>query len=502
MTGLWIAAVAMTAVALAAVVVPLLRGRERAAAVRRDYDLTVYKDQLAEIERDVERGLFDAAEAEAARIEIQRRILAAAGPEADDRAAPAPPGRTVAAILGVALPAAAFGVYLALGSPDAPNFPIAERTTTPAARTADHEGGLDRAEVMKLAARLRERLESEGGDAQGWVLLARTYLSANEFPGAVAAYRRALKLSGNRMDIATDYAEALVMAEGGRVPDEAQALFGNIIEAEPLNPRARYYAGLGLAQRDDLRGALQAWTDLKALAPPGAQWLETVDQQIARAAQDLGVAPWSVKPTAEAMELAQQVPRPAPEPPAQAAAPGATPRPGAPGPTAEDMAAAAEISAADRQRMIRGMVQRLADRLKDEPDDLEGWRRLARSYEVLGETGKAASARARAEALAAGSAPPRAVPPRAVPPSAAPPPAAAPPGPSAADVDAASRMSAAGRDEMIRGMVQRLADRLKDEPDDEAGWRRLARAYQVLGEAEKAKEALNRADALAAGKGR
>ncbi|MFQ5567889.1 MAG: c-type cytochrome biogenesis protein CcmI [Paracoccaceae bacterium] len=415
MIGLWVAAALMTALALAAVVVPLLRARERTPAARRDYDLTVYKDQLAEIERDVERGLLDAAEAEAARIEIQRRILAAAGPAAD-RATAAPPRRTVAAVLGVALPAAAFGAYLALGSPDAPNFPIAERETAPAARTAGQEGGLDRAEVMKLAARLRKRLESGGGDAQGWVLLGRTYLSVSEFPGAVAAFRRAFELSGRQADIAGDYAEALVMAAGGRVPDEAQALFRNIIAAEPLNPQARYYAGLGLAQRGDLRGALQAWTDLKALAPPGAQWLETVDQQIARAAQDLGVAPWSVKPTAEAMELAERVPRPAPEPPAQAAAPGAAPRAGAPGPTAEDMAAAAEMAAGDRQRMIRGMVQRLADRLKDEPDDLDGWRRLARSYEVLGETEKAAEARARAEALAAKRPPPSAAPPRAAPP--------------------------------------------------------------------------------------
>ncbi|HUI18774.1 MAG TPA: tetratricopeptide repeat protein, partial [Alphaproteobacteria bacterium] len=145
-----------------------------------------------------------------------------------------------------------------------------------------------------------------------------------------------------------------------------------------------------------------------------------------------------------------------------------------------------------RQEMIRGMVERLAERLKQQPDDLAGWQRLARAYGVLGETEKAADAQAHVDKLEAATKAPSAQAPPAA--AAA---AGAAPGPSAADMAAAQSMSDAQRQEMIRGMVERLADRLKQRPDDLAGWQRLARAYGVLGERDKATDALARAATLA-----
>ena len=178
--------------------------------------------------------------------------------------------------------------------------------------------------------------------------------------------------------------------------------------------------------------------------------------------------------------------------PSQASPAAAPPAAAAAGPSAAEVAAAANMSDAQRQEMIRGMVERLADRLKQTPDDLAGWQRLARAYSVLGETEKAADAQAHVAKLeAAGKAAPSQTPPAAAPP------AAAAAGPSAADMAAAENMSDAQRQEMIRGMVERLAERLKQQPDDLAGWQRLARAYGVLGEPDKATDALARTAALA-----
>ncbi|MEE8223045.1 MAG: c-type cytochrome biogenesis protein CcmI, partial [Alphaproteobacteria bacterium] len=343
-------------------------------------------------------------EAEAARVEIQRRILAASDAEKKpDADATLPRGRTFAAVLAAVIPAAAFGIYFVLGSPEMPGQPFAGRNI--ASEITAREGRLDRSEVMQLVTRLLKRLEAEPDNVDGWVLLGRTYLTISNFEGALAAYRKAMEVGNRHPEIVTDYAEALVLSEKGQVGPEAQGLFEDIAEADPYNPRARFYLGLGLAKRGNLKAALQAWVDLRAVSPPGSSWLEMVDQQIAGAAKDLKVPPWSVKPSAKALALAKAMPvSAAPALPSAAARPSTLATPSAPstqtpGPTAEDVKAASGMSAADRQTMIRTMVQRLADRLKENPDDLSGWQRLARAYEVLGETEKAKDARARVEAL-------------------------------------------------------------------------------------------------------
>ncbi len=403
MTGLWIVLALMTAVVLVVLLAPLIRGVGKQGPARSEYDLAVFKDQLAELDRDRERGLLDDGEAEAARIEIQRRILAAAGPGADETEAPAPLKWPTVTAIGAAVTTAAFGFYFILGSPNIPNQPFAERNI--ASEIAAREGRLNRDEVLGLTAKLEQRLKENPGDLNSWVLLGRTYLTINETDKAVAALRQAMEVSNRRPDVVSSYAEALVLAEQGHVPPEARQLFSEILGTDSLNPRARYYLGLELAQRGKVKEALQAWVDLRSLSPEGAPWLGAVDQQIASAAKELGLAPWAVKPSAKALALTRGLkPGPAPSPSAGAPSAG-SPAAGAPpslprGPSAADVESASQMSAADRNQMIRTMVQRLADRLKENPDDRAGWQRLARAYMVLGETEKAKDARARAEALA------------------------------------------------------------------------------------------------------
>ncbi len=374
MMAFWLAAVLMTAVTVLVLGVPLLRSRSGRKDQRADYDITVYRDQLAEIDRDFERRLLGEAEADAAKIEIQRRMLKAAdaAPTGNEITAPSR-NPAVAWALAVCVAAGAFGMYAYKGSPDMPNQPYAKRDI--AAEIAARKGQLERQEVLQLVSRLTENLKQRPDDLRGWMLLGRTYMTINAFDGALQAFRRASELLGGRPDITTEYGEAMVLAEEGIVSAQARKLFSDTLATYPFNPRARYYLGLAKAQAGDLKGALQDWIDLGVLSPPDAAWRETLNQQIASAAGNLGIDPATIKPSPQALALSR-------------------------GPSPEDVQAAKQMSEGDRQKMIRSMVQRLADRLAENPDDPAGWQRLANAYEVLGEAEKAKDARAQAEALA------------------------------------------------------------------------------------------------------
>ncbi len=411
MTLFWAIAALMTVAALAMVIIPLLRQPKQSAPSRAEFDLTVYKDQLAEISRDRERGLLGDAEADAATVEIKRRMLKAAD-SVDEGGDDAHTGhrslsRAVAACLAAVTPVIAFGFYIVLGSPNQPNLPHAQRDIS--AEIEARQGRLEKAEVLQLAAKLVETLKKKPDDIKGWLLLGRTYLTISEFDDALEAFRRATELSDRRPDIVASYAEAMVVAEDGRITARAKKLFTDILATDPFDPKARYYLGLEQAQTGNISGALQTWTDLIQLSPADAPWLETINQKIAVAAKELGIDPDTVKPSARAVALAltrglgapksSSLPMtsmpPATSPGASSPAPGATPR----GPSAPDVETAGQMSATDRDKMVRSMVNRLAERLKENPDDLAGWQRLAKAYAVLGEKEKAEAVKKKIEAL-------------------------------------------------------------------------------------------------------
>ncbi|MFB3134924.1 MAG: c-type cytochrome biogenesis protein CcmI [Rhodospirillales bacterium] len=401
MIGLWITIAVLTAVALGLLLVPLARRGRAPAPTRAAYDITVYRDQLAEVDRDLERGLFGDDQAHAARIEIQRRMLAA-GPEdgsggTEEPARPRPRGSVaVIAAIAVAVPAGAVGLYLYLGSPGAPGQPFAERGT--ATGKADAGAG-DRGGLRAVVGRLAERLLRNPDDLKGWLLLGRSYMTLEHYDDAANAFRRAMGLSDNRADIAAGYAEAVALGDGGPITPEVRQIFEGVFAAEPGNTKARYYLGLAKAQQGDVRGALQDWVDLRVLSPPDAPWHPVLEQQIERAARALDIDPATVEPSPGAVALAGA------RPPFRGTAPGAPPATSPAGPSRADREAATRMSDEERAAMIRSMVKRLADRLEENPGDREGWFRLARAYEVLGEMEKAGEARARAEALKGKGAP-------------------------------------------------------------------------------------------------
>ena len=452
---LWVVLVLMVAAALAVVMFPQLRKRRRAAASRRDYDVAVYADQLREIKTDVERGVLSADEETQARLEIERRVLDA---DASRTIMGKQTGSPIFSAIGASLvlafiPGFALGLYLWRGSPELPGQSAEMSPAAAAAPAQVPEVGVS---VEELAARLREQPDN----LDGWLLLGRSYITLGRHSEAVRAYRQAVGLAPGDASVQSRLGESMVMATEGFVTPAAREIFEAALGIEPRDLAALYYLALAAAQAGRLQEAFDGWRTLAREAPADAPWLGDVRERLVGLAGELGL---------DADEALAGVPAgPAPA------------RTAARGPSQEDIAAAAEMTPEDRQAMIRSMVERLAARLEANPNDAEGWLRLAQSYEVLGERDKAVEARARAQTASAAQ-------------------PAAPRGPSQEDIAAAAEMAPEDRQAMIRGMVERLAARLEADPSDGEGWLQLARSYEVLGEPEKAAEARARGQAAASG---
>ena len=475
---LWVIFAGMLAVALGFLLLPLLRARA-AAQSRAAYDLEVYRDQLAEVGRERERDIIGAGEAAQAQIEIERRMLRA-GEELQQADKAAPSGHRLAALfVGVAVPVVAFMVYLDLGQPNLPDEPFAERV--PPASVADGSQG---AQIADMVHKLAEKLKANPNDPDGWMLLGRSYVIVKRYDEAVAAYDKAAELAPTDPDARMSLGEAKVFAAQGTVTPAAEGDFRKALTIDPKNPGAHYYLALERQQAGDNKAALAGWLALAADSAPDAPWRPALEDQL--------------KHIAETMHV--RLPDPLPSNTALPASPPATEGSNAaPGPTAADEQAAAQMAPDDRDKMIRAMVQRLADRLQTKPDDFDGWMRLNHAYQVLGETDKAKEALDHARKLrpddpaVKAALEPATAPPAAMPPATA---STASPGPSAADMQAADAMNPDQRSAMIAGMVQQLADRLQSDPGDFEGWLKLGRAYQVLGRHDEARAAFDKAAAL------
>lgn len=388
MTAFFAIAIGLIVVVWALILMPLMRAK--GARPRAEFDLGVYRDQLTEIERDLERGTVTPTEAETARTEIHRRMLAAAEGEAEKAASDGKASRRVALAVIALIPLAAAAVYTFVGAPGMPDVPHASRAQEIAAAKARDSGGPSRGaapNVDAMVAGLAERLKREPGDLEGWLMLGRSYMAIERFAEAADAFAKAVELSGNRGDVLTAYAESLIFAHGMTVSADVVKIAESALAKNPADIKARYYRGLGKAQAGDVKGALQDWIDVRRISRPDAPWMEVVNQQIAAAAGELKVDPKTVPPSPGIDALATKAATDSR--PASSAAPK--------GPDQADVDAAARMTDAERQAFIRSMVERLAERLKENPDDPEGWRRLARAYEVLGEKDKAEDARRRAE---------------------------------------------------------------------------------------------------------
>ncbi len=284
---IWAVLAAMTAFAVAVLALPLRRARKVVA--RAAYDLAVYRDQLVELERDAARGLVDPAEAQAARAEIGRRMLAAAGTAEAADPAPAAGLRPMALAFAVAAPLAALSLYLASGSPRLPDRPYASRL----------DGGEESGEarIARLVGELQRRATERPDDPEIWQRIAVGLGALGRFDESVAAWRRVMRLTNDAAAFAGPFAEALVYEAQGSVTAEARALFERARAADPNDFRARFYLGLAKQQGGDPRAALQEWADMIALAPSDAPWLAMVRARFEATAVDAGIDPASIQPS-------------------------------------------------------------------------------------------------------------------------------------------------------------------------------------------------------------
>jgi cytochrome c-type biogenesis protein CcmH len=344
---LWLLFALMTAAAIFAVLWPLGRARVSQGSGN---DVAVYRDQLDEVARDRAAGLIGEREAEAARVEVSRRLIAAAdAAPADAVVAGGTLRRRFVGIAAlIAVPLVAGGLYLALGSPELPGQPLASRDTAPL-----QDRSLDR-----LVAQVESRLETNPDDGRGWEVIGPVYMRLGRFEDAVKARRNSLRLNGATADREADLGESLMAEANGVVSGDAKAAFERALTHNAKHNKARFFLG-GAAQQDGQpEKAAAIWRAMLADAPPGSPWIGMVRQALGEA------EPESASGTSSA----------------------------APGPNAADVAAANDMKPEDRNAMIRGMVDRLAERLKQDGSDVDGWLRLVRAYTVLGERERALSA--------------------------------------------------------------------------------------------------------------
>lgn len=271
---IWIVFAALTAATVALLLVPLLRARPQAAS-RAAYDLTVYKDQLAEVDRELERGTLSADQADAARTEIQRRILALGDMGKGGKASRGAVLGTAAAVLAV-VPLVGFGAYTVLGQPQLPDQPYSAR----AGHIAEMK---DQAAMIKnMVAQLSARLEKEPNDGKGWAMLGRSLRVMGENDKAMDAYKKAVALLPGDTQVRLEYG-ALLLAEvpqGAQLPPEFVRLMREVVAVDPKNPDALYFAGLAEAQTGNAKKARDLWTRLLVLLPEGSEERSEVQNQL------------------------------------------------------------------------------------------------------------------------------------------------------------------------------------------------------------------------------
>ncbi|MBR0773259.1 c-type cytochrome biogenesis protein CcmI [Bradyrhizobium diazoefficiens] len=341
---LWFVFALMTVAAIFAVLWPLGRGSGGSDDVAGSQagEVAVYKDQLAEVERDLAAARIAAPEADAARVEIGRRLLAAAADSDVPAAKTSVTWRRAAAVLALlGLPLVAIGVYMPLGSPLLRDFPLAQR-----------ERGANMTQSLEnLVVQVEQHLEKNPADGRGWSVLAPVLERLGRFDEAVRAYRNALTYNGESAERRSDLGEAISAAASGVVTAEAKAEFERAHALNADDPKANYFLGLAAEQDGRKDDAAAIWRALLAKAPADAPWRHLVQTSLVRVG-------------------------------------GGT----MPALSDETIAASKDMNEGDRNAMVRGMVERLASRLKQNGGDVDGWLRLVRAYLVMGERDKAMGA--------------------------------------------------------------------------------------------------------------
>jgi len=349
---LWAVLAVLTAIVITVVCLPLVRPKsEQTHAAQSDAE--IYKAQLSEIEDERKRGILTESEAEAARIEVSRRLLRSAdkGDKTREAGAAVRENDRALVVVSVLVPALALGGYLIFGTPNMPQQPYAARfDQSPEAQR-----------VTEMVERVEDRLRDHPEDGAGWDVIAPVYLRQQQYHDAVFAFQQALRLNGESAARLEGLGEAMVLRDNGQVNETARMAFSQALKRNPESLKAQFWLAVSDEQNGDLQQAADAYKQIMEASPEGAPWRAMVGTRLAVVQQQLD--------------------------PGGARAPALSP---------EMMRSAENMSREERAQMIENMVAGLADRLEADGSDLDGWLRLMRAYKVLGKSGEAKQAAASA----------------------------------------------------------------------------------------------------------
>jgi len=337
----------LTLLVVAWVIRPLLVKPKGGGVSSEKLNASIHRDQLQALEGDLARGVISQQDFDTTRDELQLRLLDDTesfeqAPGHESGAGFWTPPRLAAAI-GVSLPVLALGLYLQLGAPMAINPPVAKVSA-------------EDQQISKMIDTLAAKLQANPDNPQGWAMMARSYKVVGRFEEAKQAFERAGDYVKTNPDMLVDYAELLGIMAGNTFVGEPQQMVEQALKLNPEHPMGLMMAGVAAYQSGDFPGAVTRWEKLLSLLPPDSQDAQQIQANIADARGKAGL------PAGDGNML--------PPVPAAAAA-GMTPE------------------------MVNQMVDRLAARLKDNPEDLAGWARLARAYKVQGRLDEAANAYAK-----------------------------------------------------------------------------------------------------------
>jgi cytochrome c-type biogenesis protein CcmH len=286
MISFFVVAGFLLAGALFFVVPPLLGKRGRAADVSHgETNLSIYRDQLRELDQDLANGNIERLQYDAAKREIERRVLEEVEQEADLAAASGGPKWTLAVGIAVAIPLIAVPVYLGFGTPAA---------LDPQKRAAQETGAGHELTPQRLAAmveQLKERLKSQPDDAEGWMMLAKTTGALGRYDDSANAYRQAVRLVPPDADLLADYADTLAMAQGRSLAGEPERLIDQALKVDPKHVKSLALGGTIAFEKQDYKKAATLWKRILEVVPPDAEFAERIRTSVAEAERKSGVKP-------------------------------------------------------------------------------------------------------------------------------------------------------------------------------------------------------------------
>jgi cytochrome c-type biogenesis protein CcmH len=239
-------------------------------------------------------------------------------------------------------------------------------------------------DVGEMITRLEARLKEDAKSTEGWRMLGWSYFETGRYTDAARAYRKATELSPGQAELWSALGESLVLSERAGIPPDAVAAFEKALAVDPRDPRARFFMGAAKAEKGNPKGAIEDWIGLLKDSSPDAPWVASVRQKVVETA------------AANRIDVAERLTA-LPAPPSSSAASDAIP-----GPTSEQLQAAAGMTPGEQNAMAHQMVESLAGKLRADPRNPDGWMRLMRAKMVLGDSAGATQALKDARAAYAG----------------------------------------------------------------------------------------------------